>query len=543
MKDKLLITMLFVIILPIAIAQNDQSHPLSEIKPINTNLDMFGFNITNVTFVGINLTNPQYALDIAGDVRWSGTLQGGNVPWARLTSFPSSCSCPSGYAVQTIGGTCTCIPINATQGVINGSGIVNYIPVFTGVSTIGASPFYLTSNNLNLGQQSLINASWINASYLNVSAGLVVLPSGNVGIGTISPAYKLDVNGDIRASGSIVTSNLVINDNSQFNDLVLYGSLISIFNRDVYQDYLQFNPPNVAEYNDGSGWKSTSIPTSLFRGGIGGSLTINYGWTGYRLTWTNFPYRFLEALYIYYSTSGHSMSVTVETSSDGTTWTTQFTSQSFSGWPGHFIYKKYFNTNGQPYLRITFTPSWNSNYPSNNIYIFNIRYFGAYPGYGSTYLYTWDENRNVFFYGNVGIGTTSPGAKLHIEGGKTGINSSDSAYGQFQIGHPTGGEASLTFVSNLTSFGAPPSVGTPGTAWTMGVNVWGIGLDKFGIGKSVPRVETPYLTIDTSGNVGIGTTSPGEKLDVSGNIKLSGYINVAGSYIRKAGNSIVISDV
>jgi hypothetical protein len=51
------------------------------------------------------------------------------------------------------------------------------------------------------------------------------------------------------------------------------------------------------------------------------------------------------------------------------------------------------------------------------------------------------------------------------------------------------------------------------------------------------------IIYDTGTNVGIGTTNPGEKLEVSGNIKLSGYINVAGSYIRKVGGSIVISDV
>jgi hypothetical protein len=45
------------------------------------------------------------------------------------------------------------------------------------------------------------------------------------------------------------------------------------------------------------------------------------------------------------------------------------------------------------------------------------------------------------------------------------------------------------------------------------------------------------------GNVSIGTRNPGEKLEISGNIKLSGYINVAGSCIRKVGSSIVISDV
>jgi hypothetical protein len=51
------------------------------------------------------------------------------------------------------------------------------------------------------------------------------------------------------------------------------------------------------------------------------------------------------------------------------------------------------------------------------------------------------------------------------------------------------------------------------------------------------------VSIDSSGNVGIGITNPSEKLEVSGNIKLSGYINIYGSYIRKAGSSIVISDV
>jgi hypothetical protein len=58
---------------------------------------------------------------------------------------------------------------------------------------------------------------------------------------------------------------------------------------------------------------------------------------------------------------------------------------------------------------------------------------------------------------------------------------------------------------------------------------------------NVKNVNTTNLF--ATGNVGIGTTTPSEKLEVSGNIKLSGYINIAGSYIRKVGSSIVISDV
>jgi hypothetical protein len=55
--------------------------------------------------VGIG-TAPSYNLDVAGDIRWTGTLQGGSIPWARLTNFPSGC--PAGQYVSGIGGTLTC---------------------------------------------------------------------------------------------------------------------------------------------------------------------------------------------------------------------------------------------------------------------------------------------------------------------------------------------------------------------------------------------------------------------------------------------------
>lgn len=41
-----------------------------------------------------------------GDVSWSGSLTGGSVPWARLSSFPSACG--AGTAVTAVGGTLTC---------------------------------------------------------------------------------------------------------------------------------------------------------------------------------------------------------------------------------------------------------------------------------------------------------------------------------------------------------------------------------------------------------------------------------------------------
>ena len=126
----------------------------------DTGGDMVTFNNGNV---GIGTTAPAYKLDIAGDVRWTGTLQGGSVPWARLTSFPGDC--PSGQYVYGIGSTLKCSA--PPSGGIGGSGTTNYLAKFTGSTTIGNS---------------------------------IIYDNGNVGIGTTAPQRRLHVNGEIVSS-------------------------------------------------------------------------------------------------------------------------------------------------------------------------------------------------------------------------------------------------------------------------------------------------------------------------------------------------------
>jgi hypothetical protein len=58
--------------------------------------------------------------------------------------------------------------------------------------------------------------------------------------------------------------------------------------------------------------------------------------------------------------------------------------------------------------------------------------------------------------------------------------------------------------------------------WDVGIGTNAVGVDKFSIG----RQATPLLNIDNAGNVGIGTTSPGQKLDVNGAITTQTYFNV-----------------
>ena len=98
--------------------------------------------------------------------------------------------------------------------------------------------------------------------------------------------------------------------------------------------------------------------------------------------------------------------------------------------------------------------------------------------------------------GNVGIGTTSPTGRNGFSGEKVFEVYNASSY------------ASINVTGNGSIFG------------TLGAQSSGVDLRS----SSVLRLYTnnsTRMTIDTSGNVGIGTTSPGEKLEVAGNIKAS----------------------
>jgi hypothetical protein len=242
----------FSLLLPLSLAQT-QSHPLSQITPIDVNLNMFGFNITNVTFVGINLTNPQYTLDVAGDVRWSGSLRGGIVPWnllsgynlnvqwsgllgwgnltgynlnvnwigklgwGNLTNYPSIITqVGSGLNVSTqslannitlgvnftevqkrVTGSCS--GSNAIQ-VINSDGTVGCVDInlygnVTGSGTSGYIPLWRTSSSLN---NSLINQTngniWITSGNLNILLGGLQIGGTNVITSSRSIINVYDVN-------------------------------------------------------------------------------------------------------------------------------------------------------------------------------------------------------------------------------------------------------------------------------------------------------------------------------------------------------------
>ena len=140
--------------------------------------------------------------------------------------------------------------------------------------------------------------------------------------------------------------------------------------------------------------------------------------------------------------------------------------------------------------------------------------------------------------GNVGIGTTSPGAKLEVNGDITttdGLKITHPSASIMQIFHTSAssgidirtGSGSIVQHTNSTGgfrFKTNLSSTAPTLANRSDENTgvgWSGSDDLYLITGGVNAV-----TIDSSQNVGIGTTSPGEKLDVDGDIKLSGDIEL-----------------
>ncbi|WP_411029845.1 beta strand repeat-containing protein [Spongiimicrobium sp. 3-5] len=140
--------------------------------------------------------------------------------------------------------------------------------------------------------------------------------------------------------------------------------------------------------------------------------------------------------------------------------------------------------------------------------------------------------------GNVGIGTAAPTAKTHISGSTTPLTTKLRVDGYFS-GSTI--EKTVVFAQDLDNGGEEDQLLRLENSTSAGGTPTGYLMKAFGDNHSVGtatdldeifairtsgevRVNTDHLVVQPAGNVGIGTTAPTERLDVSGNIRATGNL-------------------
>ena len=147
--------------------------------------------------------------------------------------------------------------------------------------------------------------------------------------------------------------------------------------------------------------------------------------------------------------------------------------------------------------------------------------------------------------GNVGIGTTAPGSKLHVQGTAWAISGTAKATVLIDdtTSFATGVGGAITFRGKYNTAGdyvAGGYIQTQKANATDGNDSFDLALGTRPNGSGVAEV----MRLSSNGNVGIGTTGPGYKLEVAGSVVSKWGSEVADSILfesQDAGGNVIAS--
>jgi len=316
---------------------------------------------------------------------------------------------------------------------------------------------------------------------LNSSSSDKVVVNGSLGIGTTSPAQKLDVSGNAQVQGILYVTKS--GENSRFNSADANGPYVSFRNNGTAKGYigsgfhLWTSPNNIA---DNFGIRAES----QLDFGIGASVKMTLDSSGNVGIGTTSPTQKLEI---------HGNVKIGDASADNYVQAV-FSDGTETRMHGYGFYMSRTNSyirptsDGSQILVIgTENNTW-------NYVALDTNYF--------TVSTNASEHLRVTNIGNVGIGTTSPAFKLHI----LGTGGGDSTF--------TGG----VLIDNNNATDGEPTLAFRVNSMVAGGNYWLTGLNQsnnysIAYGPSLTDGNTLFK-IQSNGNVGIGTTSPDSKFHV-----------------------------
>jgi|GEM_PF-3709521 len=490
---------------------------------VDQNLNMGSYNITAPYFIGDGryLTNLNVSANSLGALTGAGTL--GYLPmWNGTTSLNNSVIYQNGTNVG-IGTTAPGTYHNRGTGVlaeISSADIPQLILHKTGTNESGAII------NINSNKDLVLNVK--DGSSTSIDALTIDSTSGNVGIGTTSPNFKLDVDGTIRGTQIIANGSGSHPTNSgSYLELYMLGETARIlpYNGTAYKDLAigdwNSGNPNIMLKVGGSVGIGTGSPAAKLdvQTGTNNSVVASFGVDannrvtiydyaagGFRSVYAveNGSYGSLNlghgtSPYLFVKTGGNvgvgtsnpqeklEVSGRINASTDVCITGGNCLSDSIMG-----------GSETDPLWTANFTAynsSWSSTYNASYV---------PYTGSNANVVlgdYNFSVGTSDFFVnantGNVGIGTTSPTTSLHLNSTSPIFTMTNSA-GANQI---SSGEI---FFSEDASAG-------------MKLRYNGSSNQMFITGR-VSNTDTDIMAIERTGKVGIGTTSPQNKLNVIGDI-------------------------
>jgi hypothetical protein len=364
--------------------------------------------------------------------------------------------------------------------------------------------------------------STINLNKNTSISGNLLINNGNVGIGTTSPSGKLDVNGDIIV-GSYLKRNTITSkyiyiprqtNNSDFRDVAQLRIAEYMTLGHLGSGFSPFWGTNaILDYscNDGTGSEGNGnkfIPQ--YANGKGFIVSPNF-----------------DGLFRFY----------------GIDWNGSNSRKTF---PQDFTFIMGLTYDGKIGIG-TANPSEKLHVVGNiGISAGTNAFIGTKDNYALSLRTNNTDRIYITNNGNVGIGTITPNSKLHITNGDVRIGEINPlntgtfpGYGRYL--YFSGGPAGNTWDSDNSDalWIARYNVAPDQTELRVNIGDNQQSEDAFVIGTSASGGIWNLFRVQTNGNVGIGTTSPTEKLDIVGNIRLSGNLLIGNG---TSGDKIIIAN-
>lgn len=316
------------------------------------------------------------------------------------------------------------------------------------------------------GNRLKIAPSWNN---LSSNTAVTVKTDGNVGIGTTDPDQKLQVQGVARSRGSYMID---VDGANSSGPRIAWGTTADVYAFMNLGSYSGINNLETKDRDFRIG--SNSAFNAIYLQNASGNIGIGTNGPGYKLTVNG---------------NNSDTAPILGLQSGNNTLDFNNGAQIAFGYNGtddyqHFIHTRHNSAN------------------SNNAIDFYVS-----DGTQNNSITSGSIQTMSLVSGNVGIGTTSPSQKLHVVG-TTRVSSLSGAGNRMVYANATGDL--ITSTSNINPNSLIDGSGTVNylARWTPDGNTLGIG-----------------TTYDNGTNVGINTTSPGERLHVSGNLRLGGGTN------------------